>query len=418
MAKRYAFFSSGLPDPEQGGSGIFNWLVLDYLLRKGYEVHAWFRIDIRSAGMYFDDKHLRQLAYRGLKYTLVEEDTAAARFAFGKDLLLKAAGYAAAEREINKIRPILKDCVGALALDMGWGFALAQADIPTVCILADPFEQRLRHQQLLAGFSLNLLNPTYWKLWAQLLSLSSAYSALARLVGNKLVLASFSPYHAKEFSKRGLRCRHFHWFTPEVVARPKAPKLATKMTCLHVGSLYTSASRNMLHYWDRELLPSLDKTGIQIEIRFVGKVERRLISKWRNIQLTFIGHSPALDDEFINAHLFLSPMKYPIGVRTRVLTALSYGVPVLADPSTSCGLPELTNGRDILYGETPNDIVRTIETLYRRPALLEEIGRSGRMTWEKYYTPEKNIMTLVEAIDALAGGRHFVDKTEHSGDVF
>ena len=42
--KKIGFFSTGIPDPNQGGSGIFNYHILKRLIDKGYLIDSFFRV--------------------------------------------------------------------------------------------------------------------------------------------------------------------------------------------------------------------------------------------------------------------------------------------------------------------------------------------------------------------------------------
>ena len=42
--KKIGFFSTGIPDPNQGGSGIFNYHILKRLIEKEYFVDSYFRV--------------------------------------------------------------------------------------------------------------------------------------------------------------------------------------------------------------------------------------------------------------------------------------------------------------------------------------------------------------------------------------
>ena len=43
--KKIAFFTTGIPDPYQGGSGIFNFYILKRLIEKEYFIDCYFRVN-------------------------------------------------------------------------------------------------------------------------------------------------------------------------------------------------------------------------------------------------------------------------------------------------------------------------------------------------------------------------------------
>ncbi len=94
-AKRVAVYSTGIPDPSQGGSGIFNYYVIRALLEKGYQVDGYFR-----AGKGFLQAHtvgtfLSELVAQGLNCKIIDEERPRRRGLFGLALLLESHQVAA-----------------------------------------------------------------------------------------------------------------------------------------------------------------------------------------------------------------------------------------------------------------------------------------------------------------------------------
>jgi glycosyltransferase involved in cell wall biosynthesis len=156
----------------------------------------------------------------------------------------------------------------------------------------------------------------------------------------------------------------------------------------------------MLDYWRDELFPALAALPFPVEIRFVGApgavLEER--PEWPNLRLRFLGHLEQVAGEFARAAAFLSPMKHPTGIRTRVVTALSHGVPVIADPTTAPGLPELEDGRDVVYAARPEAVAAALRRVRDDPEWAETIGAAGRSTWERHFDPARNVPRLLEPL--------------------
>ncbi len=398
-----ALFSTGVPDASQGGSGIFNELVCDALFDRGGTVTAFFRVSDRFVRE-CDPRPLERLRARGLRVVLVDEKSPIRGVQFGFDFLRQNHQVAVCTETLRDHKDSLRTFDGALALDLGWALALSAARpaFPVVAILGDPLHHRMRWG----------MKPTWWSphrllYHIQELSLRRCLprlrSALDFFDGKTRILGSFSPAHAAEWRSLGLACRAFRWFTAdpgvEHITRPSRTT-TNGLVALHVGALQTTASWNLRRYWAAKVLPALGRLPFPLEIRFVGKIRPtdHLLSHSKNLTLTYVGHREQLDDAFAAADVFLSPMRYPVGVRTRILTALSYGMPVLADPSASLGLPELVHDHDILYASTPEEIVHSLKRMYDDPAVLVRIGASARMSWEHWFHPRTNIMTLLSVL--------------------
>lgn len=397
---RVALFSTGLPDPTQGGSGIFNYYVVRELLRQGHRVTAYLRANQSFLARHTVGRYLDELIGMGLKYELVEERAASASGLLldGYNLLLRAHKYDVC-RELVVRRPVEWSTFDAFVIhDLGWAAALADCETPGILIFSDPLSERIRH-----GTRFPPWTPRAWKraLQLRLLEAEGTYRTLARTLANRFVLGSFSPHHAEQYRSRGVPCRHFRWFSPE----PEAPIERTpnkgRFRMVHVGALATTASRQMIRYWQDELLPVLATLPFVTEITFVGRYDSGIRSAWDNVELKFVGHEGSLIGLLSEADAFFSPMRYPVGTRTRILTALSYGLPVIADHSAALGLPELVHGEDILYGSNPGEIRELVRKLRDDVDLRQVIGRRARSSWSRLFNPQENVRLIIDELTSI-----------------
>jgi len=394
--KKVAVYSTGIPDPSQGGSGIFNYYLIRSLLEKGYQVDGYFR-----ASKWFLQEHtlatwLSELVAQGLNCKIIDEERPCRRGLFGLALLLESHQVAVCTDVIDDVLKSERRYFAHIALDLGWIVPLASRAAPVVGIVGDPYPNRLRH-----SYDLRWNSPSTWLIRLQALSTGSRRTVrqLAHRLNGRVVLGSFTPSHAEEYRSKGLDCEHFRWFSPEV-ARPIGARVRNRagvFRMLHVGALATTASTKMLRYLTRSLLSTLATLPFRVEIRFVGRVGQQIESHWENIRLVMLGHEESLDAEYQSCDAFFSPMQYPVGTRTRILTAMSYGVPSIADPSASQGLPELVPEQDIFYGRDPVAIKSIIQTLYERPDLAERVGKNAREKWEQLFQPRPNVAAILNA---------------------
>ena len=87
--KKIAFFSTGIPDPNQGGSGIFNYYLIKRLLEKNNLIDCFFRVNKK-----FLQNHTNSNFFKKFKKDLnlvhfVYEKKNNNIFSFGKNFLKK-----------------------------------------------------------------------------------------------------------------------------------------------------------------------------------------------------------------------------------------------------------------------------------------------------------------------------------------
>lgn len=398
-----AFLTTGIPDRTQGGSGIFNDLICRQLLADGYEVHAIFRASDWFLDRYVRRDNLDELAALGLRYELlVQKDSPLPRLSGGMELLETVHHFALCEQAVEQHRSVLESASGIVALDLGWAWALAPVERPRVAVLGDPHFRRLAAMR-----PLSVRDRGSWTTKARQLAVERALRGsvrrrLASYDDQRSSLASFSPLHAAEYRRSGINVRHARWFVPGPSSPARRP-LRDPFRLLHVGSLESSASRSMLDLWERELLPALNRLPFDVDLRLVGPtdVPAVLAAPPRNVRITATGFVPdeSLEAEYEQAAAFLSPMPYPIGVRTRIVAALAHAVPVVAHPSARGGLPELQADKEIVYAAIGRELADALEGLHADPHRAEQIGAAGRAAWERLFKPDRNVPALL----ALAG---------------
>lgn len=399
--KRVAVFSIGVPDPSQGGSGIFNYYLVRELLNCGYAVEAYLRVSDDFRRNHTLDAYLEALVAKGLHVEFIAEPQPNTRGLFGAQLLWAAHNVYLCEDTVKRVLCGAKKYEAIIAHELGWALALALAgaEVPVVGIIGDPLHSRLIH-----GQPLEWLRPmTWWRhVRARAAGTQQVFNAIGARTNGKLLLGSFSPHHAREFREKGVECTDFRWFSPEVELPPPRKGGAPTdkpLVLLHVGTLASTASYSMLQYWHEQLLPELAGLPFPVEIRFVGRIESTFSPPPGNLTVTFLGHEGDLYAEFANCDAFFSPMKYPVGTRTRILSAMAYAVPTIADPSASLGLPELQHMRHAFFGGTAKEIGEIVSLIRNDRKIANDVGQNGRKLWEEKFHPTTNVTAILKAAE-------------------
>lgn len=400
-SRKLAFFSTGVTDPSQGGSGMFNYLTLKHLLEQGHRVRAYLRVDPDFAKRTMTPEYLAELEKMGLERFFVVTSEKPTGNPSARDFLLANHQAASCAQIVRDAQEYLNSVDGCISLDLGWALALGRTTIPSLSILGDPVGPRLAHTPVptLGDAAAEHRLAAGWHRIAQ--ELESVTVDVLSGLNTSTVLGCLSPAETRAVNVPGLvECRHVRWFTmPPRAVRDRAivrTGRGDRLSILHVGDLATTASRNMLAYWRNEVLPALGRLPFPIEIRMVGRLnpESRIEGTPDNVSIVYPGHVADLTDEFLNADLYLSLMHYPVGIRTRVITALSYGLPVIADPSITFGLPELRHGEHLFYAPSGAALADRLRHAHEQPEDMARIGAAGRAAWERWYNPAINLPAL------------------------
>lgn len=397
MFKKIIFLTIGTPDPSLSGSGIVNYLICDYFLRHGIKFKAVFRLNKNFHTKFVNNKYIDELITRGLEYEVVYNNEKDNRFfSWGFNYIKRNHQYSVCHDYVAKLD--IGDFDAAILFDMGWAFAMANVDLPKFCFFSDPIQGIMEFNQ--QYYFYNPISVRRWLL-AQSVRGLGVYRKIQDAVGRHITISVFSKFDRDVYLSRGVRAEYFRTFTPNVAPLQTNKIIKSKITCLHVGTLQTTASVNMLRFWREDLLPNLAKLPYQTEIRLVGRDRAALQSKWPNVKITFLGYidHEQIEVEYKNANFFLSPMKYPIGVRTRIVVAMSYGLPAVAHYTAGLGMPELKDGQHILYGWSGKEMAEKIRYFIEDKNRLQELSCQARIAWETWYDAEKNISCILAELN-------------------
>lgn len=89
-----------------------------------------------------------------------------------------------------------------------------------------------------------------------------------------------------------------------------------------------------------------------------------------------LGYVKDLSDLFENIRISVAPLRYGAGVKGKIVTSLSYGVPCVATSIAAEGMG-LKDGENILIADSPSQFAESILRLYNSPNLWENLSTNG-----------------------------------------
>ncbi len=395
--KKIGFFSTGIPDPNQGGSGIFNYHILRRLIEKEYFVDSYFRVSKSFIENNTNSKFLNKIKDKLNSINFIYEDDIKIRKINFFYSHLSEIHYFNKSIEVVKNLNINYDSY--ISLDLGWAVALAQKK-NCLSILGDPYHSRVFYGDDTNMFSLK-------KNFLKFRALSTSTKFVMKKINNhfskneNFYLGSFSKQHADEYTKKGLNCNEIDWFSPYVdeIKTKKNYSKNESFTLTHIGDLGTTASRKNLNFLLLSLKILSQKIESKIKIKFIGRYNKKLNSPFKNIDFEYTGYLDNLDAEINNSDAMISVSNYPVGTRTRILSSLSYGLPCIAHISSGLGLHKLKHGEHILFCNDPSSFVECVENLMNIEGLPERIGKKSRDLWLKQYNPLINVDKILRIVN-------------------
>jgi glycosyltransferase involved in cell wall biosynthesis len=280
-------------------------------------------------------------------------------------------------------------------------------DIPVLGIMGDPTSQPayFRWKYLDVQKISSLIFNRFW-----LAVLSYYYNKfdvemLKACVGRGVVAAQY----VKWFSNRGVeQCDYFpipiHDDGLQITDRYKKGFGASKnKKIIMLGALHTTVTKVGLKYFSENLYSVIEKElKFDFKIHIIGSGQWPSdIAKPDTDKVVLRGYVDDLSKDWLDADILLVPTNIELGIRARILTALSKGMCVVAHLANVQGIPELVHGYNCILGATPDELVDGMNEIFSDSNYAENISRNARATYEKIFSEEVASSKIIDKVMSI-----------------
>ena len=176
---------------------------------------------------------------------------------------------------------------------------------------------------------------------------------------------------------------------------------------LFIGGFQHPPNTDAVLWYAREILPQLRARLPGVRTTIVGSMVPAPIKALAADDFVVAGYVPDVAPYFRGARISISPLRYGAGVKGKVNLAMSYGLPVVATPSSIEGM-HLTPGDDVLVAESAADFADAIVRLHGDAALWETLAAGGRENIRRHFSRDvarDAIMQLIAVADEHRAAR-------------
>lgn len=405
MDKRIAIITSSLPNTFHGGGALTSYGVVKSFIRNNFNIYiiTW-KLDLEK-----ESKTIKHLENMGVNiYVLAETKKQKLRNVFGM-----VSGYFPHALHGKEIKNILKKIKPNILFMYHWE-ALAGVykikDIPKIGIVGDPFNlpqlYRIKfdskwnifnkRKRILKNFLLRIYGKKKRKIMVNLLNSCD-------------ISGAFAYHHSKMLKEWGAKeCSYFQTPVPDpFINKVRKENLPNKLKILLLGHLKGIATLSGLEFFAKNLLPTLKKDmgSNNFEVHIVGGYFNDMPDKLKLLlnhqEIKIRGHISPIDDEFLSSHLLLVPTPIELGIRVRIITSFSFGLPVVAHYANAKGIPELKNGENSLLADNGKDLVNHIVNIYKDNNLREKLIKNGRKTYEESFSIETAGWKIINNVENI-----------------
>jgi putative glycosyltransferase (TIGR04372 family) len=207
---------------------------------------------------------------------------------------------------------------------------------------------------------------------------------------------------AVELQKIGLSAQYIPFPWPRLTGNPKAiQELPSKPTFLFLGNLSGLGSRSALHFLFYKAYPALlaqwGKGGFHIIICGANKVSQWILDNIaKRPELEFRGFVEDIDALMQTCHGVLAPMDVKTGNRSRIITAMSLRVPVIAHEHTALGNPALVNNETCLLSSDGATFAKHMQRVTERSPQVQAMIEKAAWVYDVQFDPRAATTYLLE----------------------
>ncbi len=162
-------------------------------------------------------------------------------------------------------------------------------------------------------------------------------------------------------------------------------KKTVENSVLWLGHMDVHTNKDAVLYFWREIYPLLRKWHPQVKMTFLGTAPPKEISDVakRNEQVTVTGFVDDIRPYLDEAAVMVVPIRIGSGTRLKILDAMAMGKAIVST-SVGCEGINVSDGRNILIADTPEDFTNKTIELLKNEDLRSNLGKNALKLAKSY----------------------------------
>ena len=152
---------------------------------------------------------------------------------------------------------------------------------------------------------------------------------------------------------------------------------------IFMGDFSHPPNRDAITYFVQEIFPRVRASLTEVKLQVLGRNAPQYLNNIEGVQV--LGFVPSVTPYLQKAAIFISPIRWGSGIKTKNLDAMSLGLPVV---TTTCGAAgiEAVDGESIMIADQADVFAAKVIRLLNDAELRQRIGLAGRQVIREKYT--------------------------------
>lgn len=170
-----------------------------------------------------------------------------------------------------------------------------------------------------------------------------------------------------------------------------------------VGSFDHAPNVDAMQHFVSGVWPKLHEAYPSLQLKIIGKNAPASLDWIRKVHgVAVLGHVDDLEPHFNEALASIAPLRFGAGIKGKLLTSWSFGVPVIGSPIAAEGLPGAW-GEAFLQAGSQGDFVEAISTLVR-PAQWQVASDASLAYLRQHFSRNRLRRALEDLLNGFAVG--------------
>ncbi|MFV0370565.1 MAG: glycosyltransferase [Azonexus sp.] len=198
------------------------------------------------------------------------------------------------------------------------------------------------------------------------------------------------------------------WPDIRVVAIPYAREIhgstapfRLRRDIVFIGGFLFDPNIDAVHYFVAEIWPRIRRAIPPMRFLIVGSnMPVEVIGLGQEPGVEVIGHVEQLAPLFARCRLSVAPLRYGAGIKGKIGTSLSYGVPCVATPVAAEGMG-LGDRLNVMIGTDAERFADVVIEAYQNEVLWNELSENGLEFMEQHFSYARGLERLGQLIDEV-----------------
>ena len=183
----------------------------------------------------------------------------------------------------------------------------------------------------------------------------------------------------KELLAREVARANVHVVQLVIPEEPQGPGFEARRDILFIGGYQHTPNVEAVLFFIREILPALRRRIPDVRFLVIGSRPPAEIQALACDYIQILGFQKDIAPYFDGSRVMVAPLRFGAGIKGKLGTSFSYGLPVVATSIAAEGM-YLEHGRDVLIADDPQEFADAVARLYSDPVLWQQLAE-GAAAW-------------------------------------